>query len=209
MPQKRNPFLLEHAQGKSAAALGAFVAAATATHATPFTNSVAAGTEAVSHLWGALCQLTDTVTLLRLVVADARPNEARMSERATRGYTVATELANRLVADAGISFRSAHRRVGEAISRADAVEGKGGAEGAESDDGGLSAMLDRIDPASVAREAEFGGGPGTAALDACLAQLRESWQRQTESRRAVEAVWAAAGRRLDEAQERLCARGRA
>src|SRR5262249_17458275 len=30
MPQKRNPFILEHVQGRSAAAIGAFVAAATA-----------------------------------------------------------------------------------------------------------------------------------------------------------------------------------
>ena len=35
MPQKRNPFLLEHVKGRSARAAGAFVAAATAMHASP------------------------------------------------------------------------------------------------------------------------------------------------------------------------------
>src|SRR5207302_5784651 len=44
MPQKRNPFLLEHVQGKAGSLVGAFVHAITAMHATPFTNSIAVGT---------------------------------------------------------------------------------------------------------------------------------------------------------------------
>jgi argininosuccinate lyase len=51
MPQKRNLFLLEHIQGRSTAAIGAFVHSSTAMHSTPFTNSIAVGTEAVSPVW--------------------------------------------------------------------------------------------------------------------------------------------------------------
>ncbi|HEX8245934.1 MAG TPA: lyase family protein, partial [Longimicrobium sp.] len=53
MPQKRNAFLLEHVKGRGGAPLGAFTAAAMAMHATPFSNSVAVGTEGVKPLWGA------------------------------------------------------------------------------------------------------------------------------------------------------------
>jgi len=48
MPQKRNAFLLEHVKGRGGAPLGAFTAAAMAMHATPFSNSVAVGTEGVN-----------------------------------------------------------------------------------------------------------------------------------------------------------------
>ncbi|MEO9238715.1 MAG: lyase family protein, partial [Jatrophihabitantaceae bacterium] len=47
MPQKRNAFLLEHLRAKPAQVIGAWSAAAAAMSATPFTNSIEVGTEAV------------------------------------------------------------------------------------------------------------------------------------------------------------------
>ena len=61
MPQKRNPFLLEHVKGRSARAAGAFVAAATAMHAAPFANSVAVGTEGCAGAVEALEATADSV----------------------------------------------------------------------------------------------------------------------------------------------------
>src|SRR6266571_7495745 len=78
MPQKRNPFLLEHVQGRSTAALGAFVSASSAMHAKPFTNSISVGTEAVSHVWPALQNIMEAATLARLVVAGAKPQPEAM-----------------------------------------------------------------------------------------------------------------------------------
>src|SRR5262245_55597348 len=43
MPQKRNPFLLEHVQGRTAAALGGLTHALAATRNTSFTNAIAVG----------------------------------------------------------------------------------------------------------------------------------------------------------------------
>src|SRR6185503_7044831 len=115
MPQKRNPFLLEHVKGRSARAAGAFVAAATAMHATPFANSVAVGTEGCAGVVDALDAAADSVTLLRLVVARARPRPGAMRSRAIAGQTTATALAERLVAEEGLSFREAHHLVGRLL----------------------------------------------------------------------------------------------
>jgi len=205
MPQKRNPFLIEQAQGRSSHALGALVGATSAMHGTPFTNSVAVGTEAVSHLWPALQRLTEATTLLRLVVDGARPNAGRMLEQATRGHTTATELANRLVVEGSRSFRAAHRDVGEIVTHA--VEQEVTLEEAArdlSDDEDFQVRFRKLDPASVARSALCGGGPGPAAIDACLARLRASWAGQMVLSRAIAAAWKDAERRLAEAQEKLC-----
>ena len=147
MPQKRNPFLLEHVKGRSARAAGAFVAAATAMHATPFANSVAVGTEGCAGVVEALGATADSVTLLRLVVAGAKPQPAAMLARAVAGQTTATAAAERLVVEEGLSFREAHHLVGQRLTEAD--QRPGSSNGA-----------DGLDPARVARAARFGGGPG-------------------------------------------------
>lgn len=54
MPQKRNPFLLEHVQGRATASLGAFTAAASSMTTASYTNAIAVGTEALRHTWPGL-----------------------------------------------------------------------------------------------------------------------------------------------------------
>jgi argininosuccinate lyase len=152
MPQKRNPFLLEHVKGRSARVAGAFVAAATAMHAAPFANSVAVGTEGCAGVVEALDAAADSVTLLRLVVSGAKPHPDAMLARAIAGQTTATAAAERLVAEEGLSFREAHHRVGQLLTDA--------------------ADQDGIDPVAVARSARFGGGPGAPAAFDDLRQRR-------------------------------------
>jgi argininosuccinate lyase len=179
MPQKRNPFLLEHVQGRSARAAGAFVASATAMHATPFGNSVAVGTEGCAGVEEALGATADSVTLLRLVVAGVNPRPEAMLARAASGHTTATADAERLMAG-GLSFREAHRLVGRALTDADDAR---------------SVAPESLDPAAVARAARFGGGPGgppalddlrgrRAAFAAVVADRSARW-RQAESELAA------------------------
>jgi argininosuccinate lyase len=116
-------------------------------HAAPFANSVAVGTEGCAGVVEALDAAADSVTLLRLVVAGAKPHPGSMLTRAIAGQTTATAMAERLVAEEGLSFREAHHAIGERLTdrRIDTTE---------------------LDPAEVARSARFGGGPGgPAALD--------------------------------------------
>ena len=155
MPQKRNPFLLEHVKGRSARIAGAFVAAITAMHGTPFANSVAVGTEACAGAIEALDAAADSVTLLRLVVAGAKPCPGAMLARAITGHTTATAAAEQLVMERGLSFREAHHLVGRLLNGADDT-----------------VRPDVLDPASVAMAARYGGGPGAPAAAEELRQRR-------------------------------------
>jgi argininosuccinate lyase len=157
MPQKRNPFVLEHVKGRSARAAGAFVAAATAMHATPFANSVAVGTEGCSGVVEALDATADAVTLLRLVVSGATPRPAAMLARATAGHTTATAMAERLMTQDGLSFREAHRLVGQRLTEAGESEGVAPVVPEE-----RRRTATVLDPVAVARAARFGAGPGAA-----------------------------------------------
>ncbi|MDF5722114.1 MAG: argininosuccinate lyase [Rhizonema sp. PD37] len=206
MPQKRNPFLLEHVQGRSTSALGAFVAAATAMHGKPFTNAIAVGTEGVAHIWKPLQDITEAITLARLVVTDALPQQQVMLQRAVDGYTSATELANRLVVDGGMAFRSAHHMVG-AIVR-EAVE-NGGEPLQDVAMRSLSSKtqsvdLAELDPISVAQASVHGGGPGAASINNCLQALHTDWSRQMECKRKQAQKWCAAEAVLNNAIQQLC-----
>ena len=190
MPQKRNPFMLEHVQGRSGVVLGAFAGAVTAMHGKPFTNSIAVGTEAVKPVWDALKSITEATTLLRLFVAGARPNDAAMLQRAVVGYTSATELANRFVSEEGWAFRRAHYEVGvlinEAIERGETLE-----SALARKRNGNSAKTD-LDPSAVAKASAFGGGPGAASVARIIDQLRQRWRVQSEAKRNLANQWAAA-----------------
>jgi argininosuccinate lyase len=206
MPQKRNPFLLEHVQGRSASASGAFVAAASAMHAKPFTNSIAVGTEAVSHIWKALQDTTEATILARLVVAGAEPDRESMLRRATDGYTQATELANRLALGGEVSFRTAHRSVGAIIRQA--ME-RGGepldkAVARWQEEGGQALPLEGLDPDSIAAATSYGGGPGPASLEGQLKGLGDNWRGDRARRRLQAQGWKKADESLAVAVRDFC-----
>lgn len=208
MPQKRNPFLLEHVQGRSAAALGAFVNSATAMHAKPFTNSISLGTEAVIPVWNAFRCLTESLLLIRLVVANAEPQESAMMRRAQEGFTVATELANRLVTHEGMAFRTAHHAVGTLIRAA--IENEAGSlrETAAHWNNGhapiSAACFEDLDPASVMAASAQGGGPGGESLERCLGTLRDEWRAHLSQVREQTRKWNHAAKVLTETVHALC-----
>lgn len=206
MPQKRNAFLLEHIQGRSAALLGAFASSIMATHGAPYTNSIAVGTEAVGSVWKAMQDALDLTKLARLVVAGARPNFRRMNTRAAETFTNATETAHRLVADCGFDFRTAHNLVGRAVVlELDAGQRQLGERAlAYLDEQGaiLPAGFPRVD--AIARNAEHGGGPGVNSLTACLNDLRNAWRHCTSQRAKQIERWRRSDQILDGIVKRMC-----
>lgn len=195
MPQKRNPFVLEHVQGKATAAMGAFVAAGSSMYTSGYTNAIAVGTEAVSHLWPALRSTTEAVVLLRLVIAGTEPVADRMTQRAEQGYTSATQLAEHLVAS-GMPFRTAHHEVGRTVLR--------GLETGEPLDvvardiaGSASLRQGQLDPAAVAEVSDFGGGPGQSSFDNALSTLDSDLAVSAERFAERQRRWAAASAELE------------
>lgn len=202
MPQKRNAFVLEHVQGKSAAALGGFVAAAGAMRGTPFTNSIAVGTEAMSHVMPALGATIDAVRILRLAYEGARPVPEAMATRAAEGLTNATATAEWLVRQ-GVPFRRAHHQVGEAALAV--VEGRADSLWAALDALGHAPAEPPHDlqPAAVRQAAEFGGGPGPESFRQHSAPLDERWRDHRTRLTRQLARWQAADERLHEAVTRV------
>lgn len=195
MPQKRNPFLLEHVQGLAAKPLGAFMAAATASHAKPFSNSIAANTQGASVTWDALRAITDAVVLARLTVAFVRPNANSMRRRTVTGFTAATELANKLVR-AGLPFREAHHRVGAAIQDALAA-----GDGDRLHDAVIAAFADVAAPElaidAVIADTRYGGGPAPESVATIIAETHAVWRRQFEQLRAADRRWRDSALELD------------
>lgn len=206
MPQKRNPFLLEHIQGRATAALGAFTAAASAMATAPYTNAIAVGTEAMRQVWPGLRGTTDAVVLLRLVVAGAEPDAERMLHRAVEGFTSATYLAERLVAS-GMPFRTAHHLVGRtALEALDTSQTLAETAGTVPEIAG-AAPTDGTDhwlhPATVARANAYGGGPGGESIVHTLASLRAECEALRADLAARCDRWASGAAALDAAVRQM------
>jgi argininosuccinate lyase len=192
MPQKRNAFLLEHVRAKAGAVIGAWAGAAAMMAGTPFTNSIEVGTEAMAAVWPGLRGCDDAVLLSQVLVSGAAPVPNRMRARAEDGYTMATTIANRLVAR-GTAFRTAHHQVGDAVRRA--VE----AGSTKLTEFGPPGWLDALGPesldlADLVRAQRYGGGPG--AFEPPFHQARSAWAQRCRWHADWRAAVAAAHARL-------------
>jgi len=200
MPQKRNPFIFEHIQGRSAALLGAFVHCAGAMKSTPFTNSIAVSTEAIHPVRDALRQATEMIIATRLMVAGAIPNGDAMLRRAHSGLTSATAIANHLTKHANLDFRTAHHLVGAGILAA--IESGHGSLEAPLGDWLKSQQLeipaDRFDVATIVKEQNFGGGPGDLSIETCISELERKWRLYQERLCTERAHWREADLLLDQ-----------
>lgn len=190
MPQKRNPFLLEHVQGLAGSALGGFVSAAGAMHSTPFTNSIAVGTEALRGVWGALQGVADALILCRMVIARAEPNALAMLDCAENSAITSTALASRIAYETDRDFRSAHHIIGDFI-RTKEPSGFGDDENLSRflQSVGIEVSLDKLDPSSVVAGSRWGGGPAAPCIDLSIKKLTEEWQGLKNLMRVTSIGW--------------------
>jgi argininosuccinate lyase len=108
MPQKRNPVALEHARAIGSKAVGQAQAITTAVHNTPFGDIVDTEDDLqplVASMFGDAIRM---VTLVAAAMKLADFNVEHLASRAAYGGTTLTELADTLVRDHGLAFRSAH-----------------------------------------------------------------------------------------------------
>ncbi|MGH8992176.1 MAG: lyase family protein, partial [Acidimicrobiia bacterium] len=214
LPQKRNPFLLEHVKGRSAAPLGSLVAAAGSLHAAPFANSVAVGGEGAPHVFPAVDAITDAAVLLGLVLAGAQPRPEPMARRARHGFTTAAALAEQAVARDGLSYREAHHLIGRRLTDDDQ---SGGGPGPPGESGGhpptpgesgghpRTPGAELPDPADVVAAAVHGGGPGASPPLTGPRGRRAAWAREVAVR---DRRWDASRTALNEAVAELTLRER-
>src|SRR5688500_9709769 len=108
MPQKRNPVALEHARAIGSKAVGQAQAIITTVHNTPFGDIVDTEDDLQPLVASMFRDATRTVTLLGAAMRLADFDVDKLAERAGAGGTTLTELADTLVRDHGLAFRSAH-----------------------------------------------------------------------------------------------------
>jgi argininosuccinate lyase len=108
MPQKRNPVALEHARAIGSKALGQAQAIVTAVHNTPFGDIVDTEDDLQPLVFAMFRDATRAVTLVAAAMTTAEFDAARLEARAADGWTTLTELADTLVRDDGLPFRTAH-----------------------------------------------------------------------------------------------------
>lgn len=161
LPQKKNPFLLEHIKGAASTVLGAYVSAAAATSKSPFSNSIEASNYGCSPLGLAEDALKRAITLTTLIVKSMSFNAESMRENLEDGLAMTTVAAER-ISSRGVPFRDAHTQVGEIARRLSfddcAAERRSVLAGKLGD--ALPASLEECRDALL-----FGGGPGKRSTD--------------------------------------------
>lgn len=118
MPQKKNPQALEHVKGSAAYVTGALVTALACSKNT----SLADVNDGVSALNVPVLEAVDK-TSMALQIMDGvlqtmKLHPARMLHLAEIGFGTATELADVIVRETGLSFRKAHNIVGTVVREA-------------------------------------------------------------------------------------------
>ena len=116
MPQKRNPVALEHARAIGSKAAGQVQAVALIAHNTPFGDIVDIEDDLQPLVCSTFRDATRMVKLVAATMETAEFDPASLEARAAAGWTTLTELADTLVRDRGLPFRTAHAIAGGLIT---------------------------------------------------------------------------------------------
>ena len=112
MPQKRNPVALEHARAIASKALGQAGAVMLAVHNTPFGDVVDTEDDLQPLVASMFRDARRAVVLVDAALRAAEFDVARLESRAGEGGTTLTELADHLVRQHRIPFKTAHAIAG-------------------------------------------------------------------------------------------------
>ncbi|MEI6840074.1 MAG: argininosuccinate lyase [Methanomicrobiales archaeon] len=114
MPQKKNPDTAEIMRAKAGSVAGAYTAALVITKGLPMSYNRDLQ-ELTPHLWRGTRDATMSLHLLPDMLSGARFDTDRMKSEAGRGMATATDVADLLVREHNLPFRTAHSIVGRAV----------------------------------------------------------------------------------------------
>ncbi|MFC3745100.1 argininosuccinate lyase [Paenibacillus sp. GCM10012306] len=118
MPQKRNPVSIEHIRSLLSSIAGTSQTVLTMIHNTPFGDIVDTEDDLQPYAWKSLDTLEAVYRLLSKVIDSLEINNDVLHRRAAASFATVTELADTLVREEGIPFRSAHSIVSKLVSQA-------------------------------------------------------------------------------------------
>jgi argininosuccinate lyase len=117
MPQKRNPVVLEHLRARLSRLLGMAHTVVTQCHNIPYGDTQDIEDEIEPVLFGAIATADAILQLYEAVFATLELDTNHLLAQAGAGFTTVTELADTLVREAGLPFRTAHHIVSQAVQR--------------------------------------------------------------------------------------------
>lgn len=209
MPQKKNMAALENLKGRPAILAGALMTALAGYKGTPYSHVQDGNTDALRWIWDALEEVVLALPVARLVIETAEPKRERMLELARANYSTATDLADVLVRDAGLSFRDAHHVVGRVVRlamadgcSADGITRELVAEAARQTLGHAvelpaEVVRDAVDPIHALQSRRNTGGPSRHDIARILAGSTARLEADRTEFAARRAQIAAARQRLD------------
>jgi argininosuccinate lyase len=118
MPQKRNPDAAELVRAKTGRINGALISLLTVMKGLPLAYSKDMQ-EDKEQVFDAAASLDLALAAMTGMVADLDVNKTAMKKAAGSGYSIATDLADWLVREAGLPFRDAHHVTGQAVALAE------------------------------------------------------------------------------------------
>jgi argininosuccinate lyase len=119
MPQKKNPCTLELIRGKTGQVYGTLTSLLTMVKGLP-TGYNRDLQETKAPLWTSFDTVKASLEVLTGVVSTLKVNKEIMQKAASESYIFAVDLAEQLVKEAGLSFREAHKLVGNFVKEASA-----------------------------------------------------------------------------------------
>ena len=121
MPQKKNPDVAELARGKTSIATGELITILTILKAIPYTYNRDLQ-EITPHLWNAIKVTQDTLSIVTKLLLSVEFKVDRCAELAGKNFATATDLADIMVREKKIPFRTAHKIVGRIVNEATASD---------------------------------------------------------------------------------------
>ena len=121
MPQKKNPDVAELARGKCTIVNGELVTILTILKAIPYTYNRDLQ-EITPHLWNSIKVTQDTLSIVTKMLLSVEFKIDRCAELAGKNFATATDLADIMVREKEIPFRTAHKIVGRIVNEATANE---------------------------------------------------------------------------------------
>ena len=116
MPQKKNPDTAEIMRAKTGSVFGAYTGALMTVKGLPMSYNRDLQ-ELTPNIWRGMRDAKESLRLLIDMLSSATFDTERMKEEAGKGFSTATELADTLVRDYGLPFRTTHNIVGRSVSK--------------------------------------------------------------------------------------------
>jgi argininosuccinate lyase len=212
MPQKRNPVALEHARAIGSKALGQASAILLTVHNTPFGDIVDTEDDLQPLVFTMFNDADRAVRLVAASMESAVFDRARLAARAEQGWITVTELADTLVRDHGVAFKTSHtiatRLIAEASRRPSEprsqllreVSASMLGHPIEYDEATLDVILSARHFVNVRKTP---GGPAPSEIARALAESRQLLESDTKWLTGTRGKLESADRRLTEAAKLL------